>query len=451
MDDSPSLNTVKTEDNAAATLGLENLKLANEASRNQIPQMAKKNKTAKKASQAKNKDGSSSQVANRCCPDPQAPDYRPLKIPPLGSAQPVRPPPNERSVAVRYGPSGSLNGWNKPTLVQIAEASSPSISPSSRSALSRKPKSSVSLGRNVPLWRIDKLHRSSTSQVRPNVLPTATPPTQPLRRWLDSAPTVQPSPQKPHSSFSAAAAKSPPTPVPDATYLSQSTIPALQLNSSQPLLIVLDLNGTLLYRPKASSGYKPRPYLKQFLAHCNSNYKILVWSSATPRNVTAICAKIFTPEQRKFLLGEWGRDTLDLTLQQYKAKVQVYKRLDRIWAFDKIQRSHPDYAFGGRWSQKNTLLLDDSTMKASAQPYNSVVVPEFVKGAGELQINGTDVLGQVVAYLELAKTYQDVSAFARERPFRINEGWRWDWSQKGVPASDFTGESDEDIKGGVRL
>lgn len=227
-------------------------------------------------------------------------------------------------------------------------------------------------------------------------------------------------------------------------------MPSLQLQSPQPLLLILDLNGTLLYRPKASSAYKPRPALEPFLAFCSSNYKVLVWSSATPHNVTAICAKIFTPDQRKYLLGEWGRDTLDLTQQQYKAKVQVYKRLDRVWAFDEIQRSHPEHAFGGKWSQKNTLLLDDSAKKASAQPYNAVVVPEFVKGGEKGEDNGTDVLGQVVAYLETARTFRDVSSFVRERPFRINDKWRWDWSQKGVPAVSLKAKSYANVQDGVQ-
>ncbi|KAI4177798.1 MAG: hypothetical protein LQ343_000262 [Gyalolechia ehrenbergii] len=454
MDDSLSLNTIESEHNAAATLGMENLKLGNETSPSQVTQMTKKkNKKAKKASEAKDQAGSSSRAATRWCPDPQAPDYRPLNIPPLGSAQAAQPQPHRRSIAVQHETLSSSGRWNNPITVPIAKGSPPSISSPSRSALSQKLKPSVSLGRNLPTWRIDKLYRYSTIQARPDLPSAATAPSKPLGRWFGSAPTLQPSavPQKTRSSFSAAAVKPPQTPIPDATYLTQSMIPALQLYSSQPLLLVLDLNGTLLYRPKASSGYKARPCLKPFLAHCDSNYKILVWSSATPQNVNAICAQIFTPEQRGFLLGEWGRDTLCLSPQQYKAKVQVYKRLDRIWALDKIQRSHPDHPSGGRWSQKNTLLLDDSAMKASATPYNAVVVPEFVKGGGEEQKNGTDVLGQVVGYLEMARTFQDVSSFARERPFRTNEGWRWDWSQKGVPPLDLTGESDENIEGSVRL
>ncbi|KAI4155419.1 MAG: hypothetical protein L6R39_001235 [Caloplaca ligustica] len=235
--------------------------------------------------------------------------------------------------------------------------------------------------------------------------------------------------------------------------MTQCITPATKLPLPQPLLLILDLNGTLLYRPKASYHHQPRPSLEPFLKHCISKYKVLIWSSATPTNVTTICSKIFAPAERRLLLGEWGRDTLGLTPEQYAAKVQVYKRLDRLWNMDGIQRAHPDYASGGRWSQKNTLLLDDSVLKASAQPYNAVIVPEFTKADSKLRDpGGPDVLAQVIAYLETARVHDDVSSFARERPFRVNDGWKWEWSQKqeGVPVVDLTGESDEET-GGVML
>lgn len=138
------------------------------------------------------------------------------------------------------------------------------------------------------------------------------------------------------------------------------------------------------------------------------------------------------------LLGEWARDTLDLTSQQYAAKVQVFKRLDRIWNNDSIQRAHPEHVSGGRWSQENTLLLDDSAMKASAQPYNAVVVPEFAKeDSMAKQKEGPDVLGQVVSYLETARMHNDVSSFVRKQPFKVNDGWACAWprKEKGTEAS----------------
>lgn len=181
----------------------------------------------------------------------------------------------------------------------------------------------------------------------------------------------------------------------------------------------MDLNGTLLHRPRASQTYTPRPNLPRFLEYAFANHSLLVWSSAQPYNVKGVCTRLFSRDQRKKLLGEWGRNTLGLTSRQYKERVQVYKRLDRIWGDEILQRLHPDFEEGERWGQHNTVLIDDSALKASAQPFNHVAVPEFVRGGGEKDGGGRDVLGQVVEYLEQARNWSNISAFVRYRPFEM--------------------------------
>lgn len=218
-----------------------------------------------------------------------------------------------------------------------------------------------------------------------------------------------------------------PAPTPTPAYLSQASLAPNLLPTPQRLLLILDLNGTLLYRSKSSSGYRPRPSLQPFLDYCVTNHSVLIWSSATPHNVTAICSNLFTARQRQQLLGEWGRDTLDLTKEQYRDKVQVYKRLDRIWEGRALRDAHPNHASGERWSQANTLLLDDSATKAQGQPHNLVEMPEYTK-SGQTD-KGKEVLGQVVGYLEEARQYRDVSAFVKMRPFKVDAGWKWDWDQ----------------------
>ena len=209
-----------------------------------------------------------------------------------------------------------------------------------------------------------------------------------------------------------------PAPTPTEGYLRIANLSCRWASKPQHLLLVLDLNGTLIYRRKASSRYLPRPSLQTFLDYCFANHSVLVWSSATPSNVTAICSKIFTPEQRLQLLGEWGRDTLDLTNNEYYSKSQVYKRLERVWEGVALRHSHPEAGNGEVWSQANTLLLDDSVLKAQGQPFNLVEVPEF-KNPGDQKTNenSQDVLGQVMSYLEKARMCANVSAFVREEPF----------------------------------
>ena len=219
-------------------------------------------------------------------------------------------------------------------------------------------------------------------------------------------------------------------PIATAEYLSIAELLPQLAPKPQRLLLVLDLNGTLIYRQRASSKYSPRPSLQPFLDYCFANHSVMIWSSATPSNVSAVCAQIFSLARRRELLGEWDRDTLDLSNVEYYEKTQVYKRLDRIWDNVALRNSHPDAERGVRWGQANTLLLDDSVLKAQAQPYNLVKVPEFTRpGRYDQQGESQEVLGQVVAYLEEARRYENVSAFVRAKKFAIGAVPHWDWKE----------------------
>lgn len=224
-------------------------------------------------------------------------------------------------------------------------------------------------------------------------------------------------------------------PHPNAVYLSIASLIPTRLSIPQRLLIVLDLNGTLLFREVGSINYKPRPFLMNFLDYCIENHVVLIWSSAKPHNVEAVCKQLFTPEQHQKLLGTWGRNMLGLTPLQYNAKTQVYKHLDRIWADPTYACRHPWFHQQGfMWSQKNTLLVDDSILKASAQPYNHIEIPEFIRNSDEAKAQcGKDVLGQVTAYLEEARMWDNVSAFVRQTRFEVDRHWAWDWGEEKKP------------------
>ncbi|KAL2036980.1 hypothetical protein N7G274_010265 [Stereocaulon virgatum] len=225
-----------------------------------------------------------------------------------------------------------------------------------------------------------------------------------------------------------------PTPTPTPTYVTIAHATPAILPSPQSLLLVFDLNGTLLHRASCNVGrskdYTSRPFLNQFLQYAFANHSILIWSSARPASVKGMCGRLFKPAQRNLLVGQWARDTLGLTPAQYKDRVQVYKRLDRIWDDEKLQNKHPSFDKGERWGQHNTVLIDDSLLKASAQPYNHIEVPVFVKGS-ETNGDGRDILAQVAGYLEEARRWNDVSAFMREKRFTVDAGWKWAWTDSG--------------------
>jgi hypothetical protein len=203
-------------------------------------------------------------------------------------------------------------------------------------------------------------------------------------------------------------------PQPKTGYLERANRIPEQLNDPQDLLLVLDLNGTLICRRSGKSHkYKPRYGLNEFVNHICSSFHVMVWSSAQPDNVTAMCRKIFKGKHRDALLAIWSRDHLGLTSEQYKSKVQVYKDLDKVWNhFHVLGTGEPV-----KWGPHNTVLVDDSSTKATAQPYNLVKVPEFIPR----QEAKKDVLEQVAKYLDQLRWYADITTTIKREPFQYKD------------------------------
>ncbi|KAL0259228.1 hypothetical protein SLS55_006733 [Diplodia seriata] len=231
-------------------------------------------------------------------------------------------------------------------------------------------------------------------------------------------------------------------PKPTEEYISQASLePRRLIKKPHTLLVIIDLNGTLVHRPnrKRSSKIVCRPYVQAFLDYLLANHRVMVWSSARPENVSKMCAQLFAPTTRDCLAAEWGRDTLGLTAREYNEKVQVYKTLGKAWARADAERWHPRHNYSrthetNRFGQHNTLLIDDSALKAATEPHNLVQVEEFEGKPAQMQ---TDVLRQVVAYLEEAKWWEDVSAWVRTGGNRFMAGdrrWRdYQWPEGTAP------------------
>ena len=170
-----------------------------------------------------------------------------------------------------------------------------------------------------------------------------------------------------------------PPPPPDATeaYIDQAQLPVgLRTDKPQPLLVILDLNGTLIVKPNrtAPTKFRMRPGVTQLFDYLFAKHVVMIYTSSRPHNAKAVVEKLFSSNQRRQLAAVWARDKLGLNRTQYNEKVQVYKKLDKIWRDKYIQAKCPD---GGRWDQTNTILVDDSHLKALAQPYNLLQIPEF--------------------------------------------------------------------------
>ena len=208
-----------------------------------------------------------------------------------------------------------------------------------------------------------------------------------------------------------------PVPTPSAQYIAEAHIAPRRVQAPQRLLIIIDLNGTVLFRPSRNTPtyFIRRPKVEGFFEYLLANHEVMVWSSARPANVERMCDRLFAPEQRKQLVAIWGRDTLGLSSEQYSNKVQVYKRLHQIWQKPELAKVK-----GIEWNQSNTLLIDDSLEKAMGEPYNAIQIPEF-RGNLSKKVESKDVLLQVERYLEEVKWWDNVSSFVRKHKFVADE------------------------------
>lgn len=208
----------------------------------------------------------------------------------------------------------------------------------------------------------------------------------------------------------------PPAPCATELYISQAKLPCVVRDLPQRLLLVLDLNGTLIARRVRHQPelFDRRPGLSKFFKYIFGHHSVMIYTSSQPKTVSVILPMLFTPQQQRRLVAVWDRTKLDLTPQQYSEKVQVYKRLEKIWTDPDIQATYPKKEKIGEWNQMNTVLIDDSELKALAQPCNLLQVPEFVKDTTKKNRQKEEqILHSVIVKLEQLKYQTDVSRLIR--------------------------------------
>lgn len=234
-------------------------------------------------------------------------------------------------------------------------------------------------------------------------------------------------PTRQESTASSAAVPQPTAPVATDEYLEQSHLKPIPTSSPRPLLVILDLNGTLIHRKRRGHpvSFVKRPGLDAFLdvLFNTPELKVMVWSSARPNTVLEVLDRLLEPAHRRKLVASWTRTTLDLTKQQYRDKVQVYKRLDKIWNDPTIQAAYPQPSNNNdndndndqqqqqqqpapKWDQTNTLLIDDNATKCINHPHNIIEIPEFTN---DRSVDEDKNLHTVIRQLQLLRYQADVS------------------------------------------
>ncbi|KAJ5985043.1 hypothetical protein N7522_012239 [Penicillium canescens] len=244
-------------------------------------------------------------------------------------------------------------------------------------------------------------------------------------------------------------------PAPTQAYMQQSSQEPQQSSSKRPLLIILDLNGTLIFRKKRvfPPKFARRAGLDQFLASLIKNYSVMIWSSSQPPTVNAVCEKLFPGAMHDKVVALWGRDKFGLTQRQYNNKLQVYKQLHKVWETPSIQGAFPgneslrdvpsaaatttrramvqkasvqqkamvdtkNLQPGHRWDQTNTILIDDSKLKALSEPFNILEIPEFTN---DPKIDESTLFAKILHRLDILSHHDDVSKVLRVWNERVDK------------------------------
>ncbi|PIN06800.1 Phosphoprotein phosphatase [Handroanthus impetiginosus] len=194
----------------------------------------------------------------------------------------------------------------------------------------------------------------------------------------------------------------------------------------QKKLLILCLGGLLVHRvhvrDKATvKGLRPdvvygkflvfkRPFCTEFLQFCFERFEVGLWSSARDHNIDGVLSNI-TGGMRSKLLFVWSQEECTdsgFCCLSKKEKPLFLKELKDLW-------KNKYYNKGGRFSAKNTLLIDDEPHIALLNPPNTAIFPTpYKKHDKNDTLLGPE--GELRKYLEGVAEAEDVPSYVKDHP-----------------------------------
>ncbi|GLT64365.1 hypothetical protein SLA2020_368650 [Shorea laevis] len=191
-------------------------------------------------------------------------------------------------------------------------------------------------------------------------------------------------------------------------------------------LLILGIGGLLCHRvcykersqvpiyrqhDAAYGSYKvyKRPFCEDFMKFCLERFEVGIWSSAREWYLNSALDCI-TRGLRSKLLFAWDQDYCTNTgfgTLEEKNKPIFLKELKQVWG----RNWHT-----GRYSELNTLLIDDKPYKALLNPPHTAIFPTEYKA----NIVGDDALGpngELRLYLAGLADADDVPTYVKAHPF----------------------------------
>lgn len=178
------------------------------------------------------------------------------------------------------------------------------------------------------------------------------------------------------------------------------------MDVSEPKLVILDLDETLVYASEGHLGYDhdfeaghylvyKRPYLREFIAFCFEHFRVAVWTSSSEDYAQIVVESIFKQEEQ--LEFVWARRKC---VRRYDPKVN-----EQHYIKDLRKVKKQGYPIEG------ILMIDDTPEKLMRNYGNLVRVSPF---EGDCQ---DEELLKLMPYLEELKAAEDI------RPVE-KRGWK---------------------------
>lgn len=172
------------------------------------------------------------------------------------------------------------------------------------------------------------------------------------------------------------------------------------LPSSFRVLLLIDMNGTLLYRSKTplngpyvhvfnNTYYYHRPHVRKFLQWLQtyrSWIDIAFYTSMTHKNAE-MGANHLLKNMKPIYIYDQAMNKSDPEGPNHWS---MMRDLPRIWSTE----NSPGYGH----SERTTIMIDDSLMKMREYPDNAIIIPEFSESMVQ---GGDDVLEQLQRVLQL--------------------------------------------------
>lgn len=146
----------------------------------------------------------------------------------------------------------------------------------------------------------------------------------------------------------------------------------VEARAERKKLLILDLNGVLVFRDKEKHIDYKRENVETFLDWCFENFDVALWSSARKHNVEHIAKEVMGAERIKRLRFMWHQDQCT----PHPTVEYVFKKpLQKVWDI-----------YGPQYDQTNTLIMDDTAEKMEDNPPNTWFPVKTWKGDDDNEV-----------------------------------------------------------------